>query len=68
LFRKLAQQMGEGRGYDAQFLQSHPLSVARAKKFDASYDVRANYRPALSKPEVDALANVCGAKPEPEKG
>jgi beta-barrel assembly-enhancing protease len=60
LFRKLAKQTGEGRlHYSAQFLQSHPLSIERAKKFDASVNVHAKYRSALSMDEAGALSNLC---------
>ena len=60
LFRKLARQTGEGRlHYSAEFLQSHPLSMERAKKFDASFNVHTKYRSALSMDQSGALSNVC---------
>jgi hypothetical protein len=59
LFLKLSKEQGEGRSYSAEFLQSHPLSTARAQKFAASFDPRATYQPALSRDQANALFNIC---------
>lgn len=59
LFRRLAGEQGEDSGFTAEFLQSHPLSAARANRFAQSFDPRAHYRPALSRDEADALFDIC---------
>lgn len=67
LFDKLALQTGEGdQGGYAQFLQSHPVSRERAKRFASSYDPRIAYRPVLDGAEAAALSSIC-AKPAPPK-
>jgi hypothetical protein len=63
LFERLSDEAGEGRGYDAQFLQSHPLSESRAEKFANAYDPAASYSPALSDNQSDALFNICWKRP-----
>jgi len=63
LFVKLSKEQGEGRTYSAAFLQSHPLSGARAQRFAASFDPHANYQPALSRDQSDALFNICWKRP-----
>jgi len=65
LFSKLSREQGEGRGYSAAFLQSHPLSEARAQRFSASFDPRAHYQPALSRDQADALFDICWKRPQP---
>ena len=67
LFAKLSKEMGEGRGgvFDAQFLQSHPVSRERARAFDASFVAGRAYRPALTRDQADALVDVCWVRPEP---
>jgi len=57
LFDRLAE--GEGSGFGAEFLNSHPLTGGRAKRFRATFDSRARYRPALDQKQWDALFNVC---------
>jgi Zn-dependent protease with chaperone function len=59
LFKKLAAEQGEGIGYSAEFLQSHPLSAKRADRFAASFDAGAHYRPALNGHDADALFDIC---------
>jgi Zn-dependent protease with chaperone function len=59
LFTHLSKMTGEDHGFGAEFLQSHPLSGKRAHRFAASFDAAAHYRPALSQPEWDALAEIC---------
>lgn len=59
LFRRLAAEQGEDSGFTAEFLQSHPLSAARASRFAASFNRHARYRPALSRDEADALFDIC---------
>lgn len=59
LFKRLSDEQGEGLGYNAEFLQSHPLSLKRARRFAAAFDRKAHYRPTLSRDEADALFNVC---------
>jgi Zn-dependent protease with chaperone function len=65
LFAKLSKEQGEGSSYSAQFLQSHPLSTARAQKFAASFDPHASYQPALTRDQADALFNICWQRPKP---
>jgi hypothetical protein len=67
LFDKLALETGEGEhgGY-GQFLQSHPVSRERAKRFATSYDPRIAYRPVLGSVDAAVLTAVC-AKPTPAK-
>ena len=67
LFARLSKDMGESDddGFDANFLQSHPVSRDRARQFAASFVKGRAYRPTLSRDEGDALADVCQA---PTKG
>jgi hypothetical protein len=62
LFKKLASESGEGTGFNAEFLNSHPLSGARARKFAGSVDKKAHYRPALTPAEFKTLKSMCGGK------
>jgi Zn-dependent protease with chaperone function len=62
LFARLSKQTGEGAGYSAEFLESHPLSGKRAMRFAASFDPHAHYSPALSRDQWNALLNMCGKK------
>lgn len=64
LFQHLSEEQAEGSGFGAEFLQSHPLSGKRARTFEASFDPKASYRPALGERETDALFNVCWNRPE----
>ena len=63
LFAKLSREQGEGRTTSAEFLQSHPLSAGRAKRFAASFDPHARYQPALGRDQSDALFNICWKGP-----
>lgn len=62
LFRQLSKEQGEGYRYNAEFLQSHPLSGSRAKRFAAAEDKGVRYSPALSDAEFDALKLMCRSK------
>lgn len=61
LFAKLAKEAGDGsaRGFDAEFLQSHPVSGERARLFAVSHVAARTYRPSLSRGHSDALAKMC---------
>ena len=56
LFARLSKEAPE---FSAQFLQSHPLSSDRAKRFSASFNPSAHYQPALSGDQADALFDIC---------
>jgi len=60
LFRRLGK---ESPAFSAEFLQSHPLTDKRAANFEAAFDPRATYQPALSRAQADALFGICG-KPD----
>ena len=67
LFERLAKETGESEkpsGLDTQFLQSHPVSRDRAKRFAASYRPGATYRAALSPEQTEALADICWKQPK----
>ena len=66
LFAHLSDENQEGSGFGAEFLQSHPLSKARAKRFAAGFDAKARYSPPLDRDQTDALFNICW-KPKPAK-
>ena len=59
LFARLSKETPE---FSARFLNSHPLSSQRARKFAASFDPGARYAPALSAGQADALAEICTKK------
>jgi len=59
LFEKLAGEAGEEPGFTGEFLQSHPLSRNRAKKFAAAEQKGAAYTPALSATQFHALKLAC---------
>lgn len=63
LFARLAKETGEGRGYSVEWLQSHPASGGRAKRFAGGYDPRLRTSPALPQAEADALFNICWKGP-----
>lgn len=67
LFTRLGNEANEDSGYDAEFLQSHPLSKGRARRFAAAYDPRATYRPALSREQADDLFNICWERTQPAR-
>lgn len=56
LFQRLSKEAPQ---FSAQFLQSHPASSGRAKKFAASFNPRATYLPALDRDQADALFDIC---------
>ena len=59
LFDRLSKLDVKAPGFSSEFLQSHPLSDKRARKFAASFDPLASYSPALSRDDQDALFDVC---------
>lgn len=61
LFQRLSRESHEGSFSTAQFLQSHPLSADRAKKFAVTFDARAHYSPALTPAQDHALLSICPA-------
>lgn len=56
LFQRLSKEAPE---FSAQFLQSHPLSGSRAAKFEAAFDPKSKYQPALPRDQADALFDIC---------
>ena len=63
LFDKLAEDMNEDSGITAEFLQSHPMSRSRARRFRAGVDKDRSYGTALAQEDADALFNVCWKGP-----
>ena len=61
LFQRLSAEESDSLGYSAEFLQSHPLSANRARRFAAAFDPGARYRPILDREQSDALFNICWA-------
>ena len=61
LFRQLAKEEGEGTatGINAEFLRSHPLTLRRAKRFEASAKAGQSYAPALDRDSDAALFDIC---------
>ena len=57
LFARLGSKNGDNASL--QWLQSHPASGGRAKRFAASYDPKTTYRPAISDTHATALYDVC---------
>ena len=62
LFRKLADDDNKLSGFSAEFLQSHPLSASRAKRFDQAFDPAAHYRSPLTREQQDALFETCSGR------
>lgn len=56
LFQSLEKEVPS---YSAEFLQSHPLSGKRARRFHENYSATARYRPALNRDQADALLDIC---------
>lgn len=65
LFARLAKEGGEGTGLDAEFLNSHPLSGGRARRFAAAASKAQPARPILTPAEFATLKAMC--KPAPPK-
>jgi Zn-dependent protease with chaperone function len=65
LFAGLAKDTDQQFASKAVFLQSHPLSKGRVERFVASFDPRAQYRPALSPAQWTALTHICPAESKP---
>lgn len=61
LFAKLARESGEQPGLTGEFLESHPLSGNRAKRFAQAEQKGASYAPALSAEQFQALKEMCGS-------
>ena len=61
LFERLATEEGEGTatGINAEFLRSHPLTRARARRFEASARAGHSYTPALDRDSDSALFDIC---------
>ena len=64
LFEKLSKDSGEGAGLDAEFLNSHPLSASRARRFAAAAAKGQTFRPIMSAAEFKTLKTMC----KPAKG
>ena len=58
LFKRLSAEEGQ-TFVSAEFLNSHPNTAGRAKRFAAAYDPKAHYRDALQRDDADALFNIC---------
>jgi beta-barrel assembly-enhancing protease len=56
LFKRLSTETPQ---FSAEFLQSHPLTSKRARKFTAAVDPHARYEPALGRADADALFDIC---------
>ena len=59
LFEQLSKEYGDGYFYSAEFLQSHPLSRNRAKRFADAERKGTTYGHALSDEQFDALKLMC---------
>jgi predicted Zn-dependent protease len=59
LFARLSREQAEGAAYSAEFLQSHPLSTKRSRRFAVSFDPKARYMPALDRAQWDVLSDIC---------
>ena len=59
LFEQLSKEYGDGYFYSAEFLQSHPLSGKRAKRFANAERKGTTYGHALSDEQFDALKLMC---------
>jgi Zn-dependent protease with chaperone function len=53
----------DGEGGAPEWLESHPASRGRAKRFAAAYVPGTAYRPALTSEEAGALSNACRTRP-----
>jgi hypothetical protein len=66
LFRMLDKE--DGRDFAAaEFLNSHPASGDRAKRFDAAYRKGSHYTPVISPVEYKAMRTACPAKHDAER-
>jgi beta-barrel assembly-enhancing protease len=66
LFRALDKE--DGRDFAAaEFLNSHPATGDRAKRFDAAYRKGSHYSPAISPAEYKAMRTACPAKHDAER-
>ena len=66
LFRKLAPEGGR-RFAAAEFLDSHPNSGDRAKRFETAYRSGASYWPSVTPAEYRAIRTACPAKRDEER-
>ncbi|GAA4749510.1 M48 family metallopeptidase [Sphingomonas daechungensis] len=62
LFLKLAKEQGEEPGLTGEFLDSHPLSRTRAKRFIDSVRKETTYRHVLSEEDFNVLRRMCDPK------
>jgi len=71
LFRRLAKEGGETRGFNAEFLNSHPLSGGRARKFAAAARKGKVVRSIMTAAEFKTIKAMCKpakAKAQPRPG
>lgn len=66
LFRTLDKDDGPDLAA-AEFLNSHPATGNRAKRFDAAYRKGDHYTPVISLPEYMAMRTACPAKHDAER-
>jgi len=66
LFRQLDKDDGQDFAA-AEFLNSHPASGDRAKRFDAAYRKEAAYTPVISAADYKAMRTACPAKHDAER-
>lgn len=66
LFRQLDKNDGEDFAA-AEFLNSHPASGDRAKRFAAAYHAGAGYTPVISAADYKAMRTACPAKRDAER-
>ena len=59
LFKRLSREQGEDATAALEFLQSHPLSRGRAERFAGSAVQGADYSPAMSDDDFQALKTQC---------
>lgn len=62
MFRRLGGGDDKARPeFRVEWLESHPHSAGRAERFARAHAPGATYRPALDKPQMQALRSFCGA-------
>ena len=65
LFRRLSEE--DGNFDSIEWLNSHPQSKERARKFAASYRPGRNYQPSLPAADYQSIRQACPAKRDREK-
>lgn len=63
LFKRLAEENDDGLPA-VEFLESHPGTAGRARRFGTAFDPKIPYRPALDRPQGQALLSACPDKNE----